>query len=94
MFLELVFYNNNTVLSRYKAAKHAYYKDKTNETLKKNAVKLKAQLRAAEKHLSTLEKPAEESPKPARASKWRARKRNKDHKAKQQQSAMPWAPKY
>ena len=56
VYLQLVFflfYNNNTVLFRYKAAKHAYYKDKTNETLKKDAVKLKAQLRAAEKHLST-----------------------------------------
>jgi hypothetical protein len=77
----------------YKAAKHAFYKDKTNETLKKNAVHLKARLRAVEKHLSTLQKPAEEQ-KPVKHSKWRARKRNKDTTKQQRSTAMPWAPKY
>ena len=77
----------------YKAAKHAFYKDKTNEKLKQEAVRAKARLRRAETHLGTLKKP-EESAAPVKRSKWGARIRKKGQEKQQRNTAMPWAPKY
>ena len=76
----------------YKVAKHAFYKDKTNEKLKQEAVRAKARLRRAETHLGTLKKPEAEAS--VRRSKWGARIRKAGQEKQQRDTAMPWAPKY
>jgi len=81
----------------YKKAKHDYYKEKTNEDLKKRAIASKAKVQAAEKHLATLPKPdvtkdtTSNSSQPR--SKWRARRKTSKTPSglSGRSTAVPWA---